>query len=464
MSRRPVFGRLSDAEASPDDPCLALLLTGCGTSEDCSERTAERTAEVAVRGGPQNGSPERTSPDSPPKAMQLGDQLVHAPTEIKCPICLDPFRDPVTLHCNHNVCFSHVLDLAVDDEAYSGVNCPFSVKCPKCRFSTFFPKGEAGIHVNREMKVVVETMLTLLGSSTQAPEAPPTRPERRVRFESDEVPSTATDSVELLSSPPRGQAQIQRAQQQLLALEKRLENQRLKLQQERAETCRLKSLQYKQQRSEEIAMRRQHSSGRMPLQSTEGANVSGSDGISTHTQPIVVAGQARGWNVVEEYFESARKNRDRLREIDLERRERDAREGIALWKRDHSVVAGDTSAVTDHVRRFGEYVEDSRIRCSGLRDHGSDDVPQETQEEERFDYPLDADLPNAQYDEEVERVLWEVDLRIQREREEELTRAKMAELAEARARSLIEAFRAPQRERRLPPPTYTPKAMRLQPL
>jgi hypothetical protein len=70
---------------------------------------------------------------------------------------------------------------------------------------------------------------------------------------------------------------------------------------------------------------------------------------------------------------------------------------------------------------------------------------------------------NAAYvDEEVERKLWEVDLRVQREVEAELTRAQMAEIAELRARQAIAKYGRSPPSRSPQKPSYTPKMNRLQ--
>jgi hypothetical protein len=72
------------------------------------------------------------------------------------------------------------------------------------------------------------------------------------------------------------------------------------------------------------------------------------------------------------------------------------------------------------------------------------------------------------YDAEVEARLWEVERVVMRKRDEELSRAEMAELAELRARKQLSQyyskFAAKDNSRSPPKPSYIPKMNRLQPI
>ena len=105
------------------------------------------------------------------------------PAEIRCPVCLDPFRQPVTLQCNHSVCREHVADLAIAAHPHTRFHERFSLPCPKCRVESVFD-NEQSIRVNVEMQAIVEMMQRLLKKQQQAATATPGRPASLPRLHS----------------------------------------------------------------------------------------------------------------------------------------------------------------------------------------------------------------------------------------------------------------------------------------
>nr|XP_005312611.1 zinc finger protein RFP-like [Chrysemys picta bellii] len=64
--------------------------------------------------------------------------------ELVCPICLEPFKDPVILDCEHNFCQACITDCW--EASGTGV-------CPQCRRKSF-PESE--LRPNKQLKVVVD--------------------------------------------------------------------------------------------------------------------------------------------------------------------------------------------------------------------------------------------------------------------------------------------------------------------
>jgi hypothetical protein len=116
------------------------------------------------------------------------------PSELCCPVCLDPFQTPVTLSCSHNVCHEHILDLAA--AAAPGGVLPrgeggaerqtLRIQCPKCREPTVFAQGMQSVHTNVEMKALVDMMVVMLSqqhhSSGGAGDSPPPQSSSRQLF------------------------------------------------------------------------------------------------------------------------------------------------------------------------------------------------------------------------------------------------------------------------------------------
>uniref|UniRef100_A0A452IMY2 Uncharacterized protein n=1 Tax=Gopherus agassizii TaxID=38772 RepID=A0A452IMY2_9SAUR len=78
--------------------------------------------------------------------------------ELTCPICLEYFKDPVSLDCDHNFCQACITQfwegLATD------------VSCPQCRAT--FP--QRNLRLNRQLRNVVEAVRELRLSSGREPE------------------------------------------------------------------------------------------------------------------------------------------------------------------------------------------------------------------------------------------------------------------------------------------------------
>ncbi|GCC17763.1 hypothetical protein chiPu_0022029 [Chiloscyllium punctatum] len=63
------------------------------------------------------------------KGVQRGSELTdNLSTDLSCPICIDYFREPVSLRCGHNFCRECILHAWAWSEHANG-----SVSCPQCR-------------------------------------------------------------------------------------------------------------------------------------------------------------------------------------------------------------------------------------------------------------------------------------------------------------------------------------------
>ncbi|XP_043534291.1 E3 ubiquitin-protein ligase TRIM17-like [Chiloscyllium plagiosum] len=63
------------------------------------------------------------------KGVQRGSELTdNLSTDLSCPICIDYFREPVSLRCGHNFCRECILHAWARSEHANG-----SVSCPQCR-------------------------------------------------------------------------------------------------------------------------------------------------------------------------------------------------------------------------------------------------------------------------------------------------------------------------------------------
>uniref|UniRef100_A0A8C3S9H7 RING-type domain-containing protein n=1 Tax=Chelydra serpentina TaxID=8475 RepID=A0A8C3S9H7_CHESE len=78
--------------------------------------------------------------------------------ELTCPICLDYFKDPVSLDCDHSFCRSCITQ-------FWGAFAP-DVSCPQCR--AIFP--QRNLRLNRQLRNIVEAARELRLQTGREPE------------------------------------------------------------------------------------------------------------------------------------------------------------------------------------------------------------------------------------------------------------------------------------------------------
>lgn len=66
------------------------------------------------------------------------------PSEASCPICLEYFRDPVSIHCGHNFCRACITRCWEEEEA--------NFTCPRCKETA----PERNLRPNRELAKIIE--------------------------------------------------------------------------------------------------------------------------------------------------------------------------------------------------------------------------------------------------------------------------------------------------------------------
>lgn len=486
---------------------------------------------------------------TPPPAQAAPNVTI--PSEMMCPVCLDPFDSPVTLACNHNVCKGHILDLAAaDGDVYTGPNEYFSVRCPKCRTSTTFADGEKSIHVNHEMNAVLQMILQLLSKGSGAsldggvlkepigPVQPPSprglassssmyhpnpsdvappalrsrsqsasnlkvARSKRVRFEGDDTdteskgtrPTTPSHSdggnldggadipspAKTPTSATRHRQHIKKAQQQLQTLEKQLELQREKLKSDREEVARQKEEDYKKARQEEINRRKQLILLEMQVEEelAEAVSPVPKDGKPIRALPSIDASEdskeEKIWSVAEAQFLAVKRQREQQREQERHERERVVQAQIDAWrKKDYPIISSvDGGELERHLREINLYSSGNIALTQSAKAKVAEAATERLYHENKLQQQVPPPNPppsknttwtkEDNYDDEVERKLWEVELKVNRERDEELSRAKMAEIAEQRARATIAAYLGNAARKPLTP-SYTPKLHRLQKL
>jgi len=87
--------------------------------------------------------------------------------EITCPLCLDTFREPKLLSCNHVYCKSPCLEALLVRSRNS------TISCPECRVNTQVTANEVNnlrtaFHVNRLKEVVARLKKMFLTNATCA--------------------------------------------------------------------------------------------------------------------------------------------------------------------------------------------------------------------------------------------------------------------------------------------------------
>uniref|UniRef100_A0A8C0H012 RING-type domain-containing protein n=1 Tax=Chelonoidis abingdonii TaxID=106734 RepID=A0A8C0H012_CHEAB len=92
------------------------------------------------------------------KVMAAGNPAKSIQDELTCSICLDYFKDPVSLDCDHNFCRACIT------QCWEGFTTEIS--CPQCR--EIFP--QRNLRLNRQLRNIVEAARELRLSSGREPE------------------------------------------------------------------------------------------------------------------------------------------------------------------------------------------------------------------------------------------------------------------------------------------------------
>lgn len=407
---------------------------------------------------------ERRSPLIDSKTQDAISDQFH---ELRCPVCLDPFNNPVTLPCNHNVCQRHVLDLAAAQTAQkresSGPAGELHLQCPTCRHACTFANAEA-IHINIEMKAIIDTMLRLINTRGIVP-APSAQPN---------VPDVKAQQT------PTAQPHQERAKS-AATLEKQLKLQREALQRQRDAKRQDAVRAFKEQRRKELEERnRAEAAPTMALDEVLSGPLDACDRDSLLEE--------EEWKRQEAEFLALKRQREAAREEERRRREEQVHAAVRDWMgkaetwKDEAPSMGE---MAEHLSRLDAYVRKANRPSSTPKVNvplpepslplSARDAPVSREEkvriaEARLDEVMAARLPPVptptpvkepeMVDVEVERALVEVERQVTRERDEELTRAEMAEIAERRARQMIAHYRGTKPP---PKPTYVPKLQRMKP-
>ena len=442
----------------------------------------------------------------------------HLPSEIRCPVCLDAFTSPVTLHCNHNVCKRHILDLAamVSPQAVTGPSIDLRVPCPKCRKETIFENagpgggGEAAISVNHEMQAIVDMMIKMLQQQQQpqmttrdsadgtrrpgsATSLPPlgrrnsSRERRQVSFKSDDgqedrrEPSSSSPAANRggsesseSSSPPQGGTE-QRAITKLVQLEKELQRRRDEQRLERERIAKQKADEYKRQRQSWIDEKNKE------LLQQEAWATAGGQSEADSVLPLEVSPLRPTSSRMEaleraQQIEHVQFAQERRHEVEVHKHVHEFlkhNDSADHWSKDDNREAWDSSSPNRN--RFGNNHQVSLSSSAKAREAESrvmhayraptEEEYRAKREAERRQRELEEEEArrNAAYvDEEVEKKLWDVEMLVRREHEAELTRAQMAEIAELRARQTLAKFAKSPPQGTPPKPAYVPKLNRLQ--
>lgn len=442
------------------------------------QATSTRSSGVAVA---DREPPRRHHPDT-----DVVDPL------LRCPICLDHFIDMVTLPCLHNICRSHVADLACLQQQHRGCeggdDAPFhgdtdatvSFRCPKCRAPHRYDSLSA-VRVNYEMQAVVDMVKGLMagtpsqgvaarGASSHATSsvieagAPGENPGRRVAFL---VGEAASPSPPVTTAPGGARARGRQVPTSLSAMEQRLASERAVLLTEKVEANRQKAEAFKKARQDEIFERKRQ--WRLATTTVDEEEFDEDDSVEQPRLSTAHAPSARrgATEACRDEDDDARASRLALEWLSG---------GIAF---SDSAAAPDgpnpTLSVGEHVRRLAAYEQQEGARGAS-RLHESSPPGNVVGSKEAVFVPDRAEmcrlaesrLPTQQQqspprptivpsivgphhvhttrplpprlDMEVEQALLDAERRFLRVRDDELTRAQMADIAEKRAREMLQQY------------------------
>eukprot|EP00672_Neobodo_designis_P028903 CAMPEP_0174835518 /NCGR_PEP_ID=MMETSP1114-20130205/5448_1 /TAXON_ID=312471 /ORGANISM="Neobodo designis, Strain CCAP 1951/1" /LENGTH=671 /DNA_ID=CAMNT_0016069469 /DNA_START=6 /DNA_END=2018 /DNA_ORIENTATION=+ len=367
------------------------------------ERESRESSGSPRAGRGHSAVEESPAPSSkpPPAAVALD-----VPHDMRCPVCLDAFSNPVTLRCYHNVCRTHVRDLAATRGRRDGDEPgAIVVECPKCRDTTSFADAES-IRVNTEMKAIVDMMLNMLRQQQQqqrertpprqksaaggdAAPTPSTGPRSavkaaRVRFADDDdgapgrhrndddgdgaataappkrSPPTSSRTRPASQQQPPAQASSDhqpppghRQAQKLADLERQLEAKRQQMIAEREKRNREATEEFKRQRMQEILSRKavmasveeaQKRKDDPLLRKPVALRIADGEDVPAHERAVLPLDEER-FRAQEAAFLAAKQERERQREAEREAREREVRDALQDWLKEDR-MSFDTEAET----------------------------------------------------------------------------------------------------------------------